>query len=101
MLFAKLKGKLHEEGYDQVALANVLGLCPAAVSYRMSAKTEWRLSEMYRTLDLLNASQDQLHEYFPEGGRTIANATAKNIKLSCPKGCYGCFCSICERVREK
>lgn len=64
-MFRKLRGKLKEEDIDQVYLAEKLGVCPMAVSHRMTGKTDWRLHEMYSVLELIREPPEAIYIYFP------------------------------------
>jgi predicted transcriptional regulator len=70
--FGKLRGKLTEMDIDQMYLAEKIGLSDVTISLRMTGKREWLLSEMYAVLDLINETEEKLHEYFPKDGGITA-----------------------------
>lgn len=62
--YAQLKRELKYRGIDTPYLAQKLGLKPTAAYDRLSGRTQWRLWEMYKVLDLINMPPDRLHELF-------------------------------------
>ena len=83
-MFRKLRGILRENDIDQSLIADRLGICPMAISHRMTGRTDWKLSEMYMVLDLIGAGYDQLSVYFPKQGKIEAEmskkGTASNVR---------------------
>ncbi len=60
----KLKKKMKENRYSQGLIAQEIGLTPSAMSARMNQKTEWRLEEMSKIMNLLKIPPSQIVEYF-------------------------------------
>jgi hypothetical protein len=41
-----------------------------SVSKAMMAKRPWKISEMYKILDLINEPHSRMHEFFPPNGKS-------------------------------
>ncbi len=71
-MFLKLHGKLRELDVDQAYLAKKLHIDASTLSLRFNGKGDWRMSEMYAIMDLIQEPYEKLHEYFPKGGGIAA-----------------------------
>lgn len=71
MRFTKLRGAIIQSGYQHGELAKAIGLCPASLSSRITAKKPFTLNEMYLLMDKLNLPYSELHTYFPKNGKEI------------------------------
>jgi len=71
-LFNKLRARITELGADQAWLAKQLDVTPSTLSFRMTGKIQWLLSEMYIVMDLLRLPHERLSEYFPKDGKSPA-----------------------------
>lgn len=69
-LYMKLRGLLHENDHTQLDLQPLLVRSESYITDRMTGKRSWELNDCYTILDWLNVPADQIHEYFPEGGKT-------------------------------
>ena len=67
---AMLRGLMAQNDVDLTDLGKVIGLNEkSAVSHRMTGKTDWKLSEVYKILDFFKIPHEQLSIYFPQGGQ--------------------------------
>ena len=62
MEFSKLRGRMAEKGYSGRSMAKELGISDMTFYQKMTGKTDWKLSEMYRIKVLLDI--DDLEPYF-------------------------------------
>lgn len=63
--YRKLRALMAANGDLQKDLADMLGICQQAVSFRFSGRSDWRLTEMYAIMDRYNMPYNQLHLVFP------------------------------------
>lgn len=70
MLFSYLRGRLRQLDIDQVSLARRMGLKQPTVSNRLTGRTAWTIDEMYQVLEICEAPPEDLHIYFPKGGKS-------------------------------
>lgn len=68
-MYDVLRKRLRQLDIDQTELARMLHANQTYVSRRLTGRVQWRLDEMYFLLDLCEAKPDELHIYFPRGGR--------------------------------
>lgn len=54
MAFAKLRGAMAEKGFTQEKMAKAIGLTPEHFSRKIAGDYDWKLSEMYRMMQLLD-----------------------------------------------
>lgn len=62
MEFSKLRGRMAEKGYTGRSMAKELGISDMTFYQKMTGKTDWKLSEIYRIKVLLDI--DDLEPYF-------------------------------------
>lgn len=62
--YAKLKGKLRENGITYREYANKLGLSIATISERLNNNAQFSQSEITATIQLLNINPAKIEEYF-------------------------------------
>lgn len=74
--YAALRAKMVERGIDQIYLAKITGLSQCRMSQRFTAKSPWKLDEMYKVMDFLNLPYEDMSFYFPKDGKSI-NITRK------------------------
>lgn len=70
-MFRYLKGRLRQLGITHPDLGKELGMSAGAISHRMTCRTDWTISEMYKVLDICRATPEELHIYFPRDGRYV------------------------------
>lgn len=70
MLYQYLRGRLRQLGYENRDLCEVLNVNESNISCRMTGKTQWGIEEMYKVLDLCRDVPENLHLYFPRGGKS-------------------------------
>ena len=70
-MFKLLRGKLRELGMDQEYIALKIGISRSWLSFKLTGKRTWTLTEMYAIMDLINEPDAKLNEYFPRGGHDI------------------------------
>mgnify|MGYP001085231569 CR=1 FL=1 len=58
----KIKGRMRELGFTQNKMAERLRLSPVALNRKLTAKTEFKISEIVRIADILNVSAIDLVE---------------------------------------
>lgn len=63
-----LRGRLRALGMTDADLAHELGMAANALSHRMTGRVAWSADEMYETLRVCDAPDEELHLYFPRGG---------------------------------
>lgn len=74
-MYRKLKGKMFENDIDQVYLAkqfkapNGKPRSHFYVTERMTGKRMWDTEEIYTMCDLMEIPYEEIHIYFPRGGR--------------------------------
>lgn len=54
MEFSKLRGALAEKGFTQETMAKALGMDPKTFRAKMAGRSDWKMSEMYRMMQLLS-----------------------------------------------
>lgn len=54
MAFAKLRGALAEKGFTREAMAKALGMSDRTFRKKLAGDNDWKLSEMYRMMQLLD-----------------------------------------------
>lgn len=59
-LFPNLEAELSRQGFTQKAYGEALGLSQASVSARMNGFTQFTLSEIYKTIQLLQKNFSEL-----------------------------------------
>lgn len=70
--YSKLRARIAEKELDCQQVAKLSGINdPGAFSRRMTNQMEWRLSEAYKILDILEIPHSELYLYFPQGGKTV------------------------------
>ena len=67
--FGLLRGKMMACQVTQEDIARRLMLSRKSVSQRFAGHEEWKLSECYEVLAMLDVADKKLSEYFPRGGR--------------------------------
>lgn len=68
--YAKLRSLMIEQDLRIKDLANELGFDDTSViSHRLNHMTPWKVTEMYKILDLLGVPPEQMHVVFPRGGQ--------------------------------
>lgn len=67
--FKKLRLKCEEHDMTIEELGEQIGRSRSYMNQCFCVHSDWRLSDMYRILDLFDIPHDQLHEYFPKGGK--------------------------------
>lgn len=70
--YSYLAGRLRQLELTQKDVARALGVGQPAVSSRFNGRVPWTSDEMYQILDLCRAQPEELHLYFPRGGRATA-----------------------------
>lgn len=68
-LFLRLQGAMRTYQIRNSDLARELKCTPRTITHRFAGTRPWTLEEMYATMDLIHADHDQLHIYFPPGGK--------------------------------
>lgn len=64
--FIELRLVMYRKNITQAELAKYIGAESATVvSDRLRGKRDWRLDEMYKTLELLGLPLSQIYDYFP------------------------------------
>lgn len=66
--FQRLRTAMFDAGITQAAMADTIGLSRQTLQVKLRGETDWRLSECYKILQVLNLDQSRLTELFPEGG---------------------------------
>ena len=51
-------------------MKGAMGLSEASISHRFRGRTPWSIDEMYQLLDICRAQPEELHIYFPRGGKS-------------------------------
>jgi transcriptional regulator with XRE-family HTH domain len=67
-MYRYLSGRLKQLGIRQQDLGPRMGLSQSAISSRFNDRVPWSIDEMYRLMDICQASPEELHIYFPKGG---------------------------------
>ena len=63
--FCKLLDEMKRQHITKKRIAEELGISSAAVSWRFCGKTQWKLGEMHKVLNLLGAQSNNMAQYFP------------------------------------
>ena len=69
-MYRYLSGRLRQLGIRQTDLARAMGLSEASISHRFRGRTPLSIDEMYQLLDICRAQPEELHIYFPRGGKS-------------------------------
>lgn len=72
-----LRDKIAAYGLHTFELANVLGICQATFSHKLTGKVPWRQDEMYELMDHLHIDYGSMDLYFPRDG-VESNAKRKH-----------------------
>lgn len=64
--YQKLRVALFANDITQLELAEEMGCHFTHISVLMRGRSDWRLSECYKVLDIIGVPHDQLPEYFPQ-----------------------------------
>ncbi len=75
--FAQLRGLMAARDYDNYRLGLALDLSASSISERLCGKMAWRLTEMYKVMNLFGIEHDRLNEIFPENGGLVPLRTIK------------------------
>lgn len=75
-----LRGRLRELGMTDADLARELGMAANALSHRMTGRVAWSADEMYETLRVCDAPDEELHLYFPREGLNREGQTVRTVK---------------------
>jgi len=68
--FKNLRIALMDQDKTMADLAVALDIKnPSNVSDRFVGRTDWKLDEMYTVLDFLDIPAEDMHIYFPRGGK--------------------------------
>ena len=67
--YLKLRGLLAENDMTIAELAYQIGKSKPHVSQCLVGKVSWRMDEVYGILDYFEIPHDQMHIYFPKGGK--------------------------------
>ena len=78
--FLELRQALERAGYDQKLLAARIKRSESYVSCRFRGLNEWDLEDIYRIMEVLRLSQDQIPVLFPRSGGFVRKGTA-SIKI--------------------
>lgn len=64
MDFSKLRGRIAEKGFTRALIAKRLGVSEPTLRAKMSGKTDWKLSEIYMLMFILDISAEEIGAYF-------------------------------------
>lgn len=70
-MYRYLAGRLKQLGIDRATLSKMLDMSMPALSQRFNSHVEWRACEMYEVLQIIGATPEEMHIYFPKGGMSI------------------------------
>ena len=62
----ELKVAMMRRGLTQAKAAEALGICQAALNYKINNKRQFKVSEIAKLRDLLGLSPEQMNEIFLE-----------------------------------
>lgn len=62
----ELKVAMMRRGLSQKKAAEALGICPAALNYKINNKHQFKMQEIAKLRDLLGLSPEKLNEIFLE-----------------------------------
>ncbi|PWL41364.1 MAG: hypothetical protein DBY45_10140 [Clostridiales bacterium] len=80
--FRKLRLVMFEKDYTQTILSQKIKMSATSLSKKMRGEGEFTLEEIYRIMDILDISYEQMHEYFPRGGRLNKKTVTKGGRRS-------------------
>lgn len=66
--FNELRMLMHEYGYTQKEIGDVIGVTTCSVSRRMNAQLPWTSDEMWKIMELFHIPAKRMHEVFPKQG---------------------------------
>ena len=69
-LYSRLRSRMNEYGMDHAYFAKKINISTATLSKRMNARQPWLITEIYRSMDVLQIPYDRMHEYFPKDGKS-------------------------------
>ena len=64
MLFGKLLGRMAEKGLKKGAVAKMLGITDRSLSNKLYGRNDWKLTEVYRLIEMLDISYEDIYDYF-------------------------------------
>ena len=64
MLFSKLVGRMAEKGLTQGDVAKALGITSTTLRKKLKGLCDWKLTEIYKLIDLLSISYEEVFDYF-------------------------------------
>ena len=64
MKYAKLRGAIRERLGSEGILAVKLGMNPVTLSKKLNGKTDWKKSEIEKTLEYLVIPRSEVYDYF-------------------------------------
>lgn len=64
MKYAKLRGAIRERLGAEGVLAAKLGMNPVTLSKKLNGKTDWKKSEIEKTLEYLVIPRSEVYDYF-------------------------------------
>lgn len=62
--YTLLRAKIHHNGFDQKDLAFSLGISTKTLKNKMNNKSEFKLHEMFKIIDILKISPHECEHYF-------------------------------------
>lgn len=64
MLFGKLLGRMAEKGLKKGTVAKMLGITDRSLSNKLYGRNDWKLTEVYRLIEMLDISYEDIYDYF-------------------------------------
>lgn len=64
-MYRYLSGRLRQLGYDHGDLGRALGMSRSAISRRFTGVIPWTVEEVYKVLELCQATPEEFTTYFP------------------------------------
>ena len=64
MLFSKLVGRMAEKHLSQETVAKALGITCVTLRRKLKGDNDWKLTEMYRLIELLAIPYEEFFDYF-------------------------------------
>lgn len=63
-MFSKLIGRMAEKGFSRESVAKVLGVSTVTFRRKLNGENDWKLSEVYRLISLLEIPYEEIFDYF-------------------------------------
>lgn len=105
-LHKRLRTSMSDNGITHAEMARHIGVCAETFSAKITGESDWTTLEMYRIMDHLGISHDQMYLYFPPDGidieptadRTVRDYLADTDQKPVPIGLIETLLTVAEAI---